>query len=545
MTGAMTSFPGSATSASAQRTLAAIVFTDAVNFSARMNVDEESTLKLFREDSILMQNLCEKYEGEVLKFTGDGMLMYFQSAVQAVGCAIEVQKQFAARTTANPADPGLSHRIGIHLGDVFVTEGDVMGDGVNIAARLQSEAEPGGICISQTVYDVVKNKIALRATFLGPRELKNIGEAVPVYKILLGAQESAETVASAKLPRRSKKAAPIWLWPAVGAASVIVLVAVLSLLPKDPPPPAPSPAPAPIQANHATPAPQPETPSTPPAAVSATPVTAAQSAPAPDETPAPAANPPPATVLVPPPAPALVAAGTETPAHAPEPEPEVAALPPAPASTFTPTPAPEPAPSAAAATVVTTATPDATRRPTPAPVEDPEPPAPEDPFAPRPALPGDEMFSNTVIPRPGLNPLSFRRRGDVSTANSLRQREFTRTDRNYRQQLLATEDLRLLASWVKSAIKQHTREQPFGSNIFLDGETLPMRIWSGSRDIWYIQTRYGIEEFFYEEIAPAHLGVIVRDLIRARRADGVDLAGRVIQGAREFASTFGFVGGLD
>ncbi len=171
-----------------QRSLAAIVFTDVVSFSARMQADEETTLRLLKRDFDAMREICVQHHGSVLKTTGDGLLLYFSSAVQAVACALAMQRAFAEQLKTRPATESLTHRLGIHLGDVFVNEQDVMGDGVNIAARLQAEAEPGGICISQTVYDVVRNKLALHVTRLGPRELKNISQAIPIYKLLLEAQ---------------------------------------------------------------------------------------------------------------------------------------------------------------------------------------------------------------------------------------------------------------------------------------------------------------------------------------------------------------------
>ncbi|MBD0337152.1 MAG: protein kinase [Cyanobacteria bacterium Co-bin13] len=166
------------------RTLAAIVLTDAVGFSARMSLDEELTLTLIQRDQQLMQQLCQQFEGQVLKSTGDGLLMYFVSAVQAVTCALEMQQALARINGDMEPHKVLLHRIGVHLGDVFFSQSDVMGNGVNIAARLQSEARPGGICISQVVYDVVKSRLALNATFAGPLQLKNIQEAVPAYHLL-------------------------------------------------------------------------------------------------------------------------------------------------------------------------------------------------------------------------------------------------------------------------------------------------------------------------------------------------------------------------
>src|ERR1022692_4326352 len=206
-----------------QRTLAAIVFTDVVSFSARMHSDEVGTLRLLQRDFAEMRRLCADFEGQVLKTTGDGLLLTFTSAVQAVACALAMQRQFAAEAKGQPSQGGaLQHRIGIHLGDVLVQDQDVMGDGVNIASRLQAEAEPGGICISQTVYDVVKNKLEMKVVSLVARDLKNIAQAMPVYPLPLHAQtpDPASKGAppapgpAASRPRR-------WVLAAAGAAAAL------------------------------------------------------------------------------------------------------------------------------------------------------------------------------------------------------------------------------------------------------------------------------------------------------------------------------------
>ncbi len=181
------------------RTLATVLFTDCVGFSARMSMNEEHTLDLIRRDLKLMTKICEAFEGRVLKSTGDGLLMCFSSAVKAVECAIAIQQAIAEVVRTLPPSDALMHRIGIHLADMYITATDVMGNGVNIAARLQTEADPGGICISQTVYDVAKHGLQLTTEYLGPRELKNIREVVPAYRILLDNQVTpddpyAETV---------------------------------------------------------------------------------------------------------------------------------------------------------------------------------------------------------------------------------------------------------------------------------------------------------------------------------------------------------------
>ena len=209
-----------------QRALAAIVFTDVVSFSARMQADEERTLKLLDRDFEVMRRYCIKYSGSVLKTTGDGLLLYFTSAVLAVACALRMQQHFAKNSKTLPANETLTHRIGIHLGDVFVNDQDVMGDGVNIAARLQAEAEPGGICISQTVYDVVKNKLDLQVTQLGPRELKNIAQAIPVYRLVLDAQAKAPAPVE---PRLEKPASTAPIRPR-GRGQLLAVAAGLALL---------------------------------------------------------------------------------------------------------------------------------------------------------------------------------------------------------------------------------------------------------------------------------------------------------------------------
>src|SRR5437588_834187 len=185
-----------------QRVLAAIVFTDAVDFSAR-------TVELIREDLDLMRNVCREFDGQVVKSRGDGLMMLFTSAVQAVSCAVEIQKSFADRLKSKPNDDRLSHRIGIHLGDVLISDGDALGDGVNVAARLEEEAEPGGICMSQTVYDVVKNRLFLQATKLGELKLRNIAEPVLAYKI-----------AGVGRSRRHHYAKPNWA--TIGVAGVLL-----------------------------------------------------------------------------------------------------------------------------------------------------------------------------------------------------------------------------------------------------------------------------------------------------------------------------------
>lgn len=206
-----------------QRALMAIVFTDVVGFSAHMQNHEEATLLLLRQDFDTMRELCRQHEGSVLKTTGDGLLMHFVSAVQAVSCAIAIQRTFAEQARESPAEQNLMHRVGVHLGDVFVDHEDMWGDGVNIAARLQAEAEPGGICISQTVYQVVRHKLTLRATRLGPRGLKNMAQPMPIYRLVLPEQPAVEPAVSNSAPPIPVPAKPSRPWLVIVALFLVLM----------------------------------------------------------------------------------------------------------------------------------------------------------------------------------------------------------------------------------------------------------------------------------------------------------------------------------
>ncbi|MEO1620763.1 MAG: adenylate/guanylate cyclase domain-containing protein [Cyanobacteria bacterium J06632_3] len=166
-----------------QRSLAAIVVTDAVGFSKRMSQDEDKALSMINRDLQLIEELCDFFEGKILKTVGDGVLMYFISAVQAAACAVELQKTFLGFDNTPQAEEHFTHRVGVHLGDIFFNQQDMMGTGVNIAARLEAAAQPGSICMSKVVYDVVKSRLELDADYLGELTLKNISENVAAYNV--------------------------------------------------------------------------------------------------------------------------------------------------------------------------------------------------------------------------------------------------------------------------------------------------------------------------------------------------------------------------
>src|SRR6185295_4823928 len=167
-----------------QRRLAAILAADVVGYSRLMEQDESGTLaSLKSRRKEVLEPLVARHQGRVFKVTGDGVLIDFGSAVNAVQCAIELQQGMAAANSNLPETRRIVWRIGVNLGDVIMEGSDLYGEGINIAARLESIAEPGGIAVSGTAFDQVKNKIDVVLEDLGPRTLKNIAEAVRVYRV--------------------------------------------------------------------------------------------------------------------------------------------------------------------------------------------------------------------------------------------------------------------------------------------------------------------------------------------------------------------------
>ena len=168
-----------------ERKLTNILSADVFGYSRLMGLDEAGTLALLNDYKGVMTSLIAQHRGRVVSTAGDGVLAEFPSSVMAVQTAVEVQRQLAERNQQLDPDRQMWFRIGINLGDVIVERDDIFGDDVNIAARLQSMAEPGGILISGTVFDQVKNKLSLSFSFLGPQRLKNIDAEVPVYSAVM------------------------------------------------------------------------------------------------------------------------------------------------------------------------------------------------------------------------------------------------------------------------------------------------------------------------------------------------------------------------
>jgi class 3 adenylate cyclase len=168
-----------------QRRLAAIMFTDIVGFSRQMGADEARMLRLLEVHNQIVQQAVKAHNGHIIKTIGDAFLIDFPSVVHAVQCARQIQQQLRTHNTEQDKTEQIHVRIGIHLGDIVQKDGDVFGDGVNIASRLQSFAEPDTICISDMVYRDVAKKLDLGTIVpLGKPKLKNIAERFPVYALL-------------------------------------------------------------------------------------------------------------------------------------------------------------------------------------------------------------------------------------------------------------------------------------------------------------------------------------------------------------------------
>jgi adenylate cyclase len=189
------------------RKIAAILVADVVGYSRLVGADEDRTLARLRGlRSDLIDPAIAAHRGRIVKSTGDGSLVEFRSVVDAVRCAIEVQTGLIERNAGFPPDRRIEFRVGIHLGDVVEeSDGDLMGDGVNIAARLEGIAKPGAICLSEDAYRQVKGRLDLAVTDLGPIELKNIAEPIRVYSLEVGVPAQAKP---AKPPEPAAPAAP-------------------------------------------------------------------------------------------------------------------------------------------------------------------------------------------------------------------------------------------------------------------------------------------------------------------------------------------------
>src|SRR5216683_5036953 len=186
------------------RRLAAILAADVAAYSRLMGADEEGTLarlKTVRRE--LSDPKIKEHHGRIVKTTGDGLLVEFGSVVDAVRCAVEVQREMAERNSAIPVERRIEFRMGINLGDIIKDRGDIYGDGVNVAARLEALAEPGGICVSRVVRDQVRDKLDFAFEDRGDQQVKNIARAIRVFDLKIG-QETIGPPATSPLPLPDK-----------------------------------------------------------------------------------------------------------------------------------------------------------------------------------------------------------------------------------------------------------------------------------------------------------------------------------------------------
>ncbi|MGI9592242.1 MAG: tetratricopeptide repeat protein [Myxococcota bacterium] len=188
---------------SLERRLAAILSADAVGYSRLMSDDEEGTVRTLQSHRRCIERLIDTFRGRLVDAPGDNLLAEFPSAVGSVRCALEIQRVLAAENEKVAAERRMPFRIGIHLGDVMVEESKIYGDGVNIAARLEGLSRPGGICLSDAVYQQVRRRLELAATDLGEQALKNIDEPVRAYRVELG-DSAAAAAAQPALPLPDK-----------------------------------------------------------------------------------------------------------------------------------------------------------------------------------------------------------------------------------------------------------------------------------------------------------------------------------------------------
>jgi adenylate cyclase len=178
----------------AERRLAAILAADVVGYSRLMQQDEAGTLGALKSRrSDILQPVVAKHRGRIVKFMGDGVLIEFPSAVDAVECAIRLQQAGEAANEGMPESRQIVMRIGINIGDVMVEGGDLYGDGVNIAARIEGLAEPGGVYMSQAVFNHVRGKVQVGFEDLGEHRLKNMAEPVRIYRVSGAAGDAAAT----------------------------------------------------------------------------------------------------------------------------------------------------------------------------------------------------------------------------------------------------------------------------------------------------------------------------------------------------------------
>ena len=206
-----------------KRKLSGILSADAVGYSRLMRQDESATVATLKERRDIMASLINKYNGRIVDSPGDNLLAEFGSVVDAVECAAKIQEELKIKNEGLPDDRKMEFRIGIHLGDVIEEEGRIYGDGVNIASRIEGLAEGGGICISRTTYDSVKDKLSFGYKYLGEQTVKNINEPVTVYRVLTEPESAGKVIGEKKFLGKITRRAAL-------AAIIILIIVAAGLL---------------------------------------------------------------------------------------------------------------------------------------------------------------------------------------------------------------------------------------------------------------------------------------------------------------------------
>jgi class 3 adenylate cyclase len=209
-----------------KRKIAAIFAADIAGYSRLVAEDEEETLRRLASYRLVTDDFIARYGGRIFNTAGDAVLAEFPSAVEAVRCAIDIQESLRTRNMAYPASRHMSFRIGITIGDVVERDGDLLGDGVNIAARLEGLAEVGGICVSRSVHEQVANKLSVQFADIGAQEVKNIPTPVHAYMVAMRREDGTYTTPQVKKPTPLPAAAPNWMWPVAVAVVCVVAIGV-------------------------------------------------------------------------------------------------------------------------------------------------------------------------------------------------------------------------------------------------------------------------------------------------------------------------------
>ena len=207
-----------------KRKLTAILNADVKGYSRLMGEDEEGTIRTLNTYKEVMSSLIQQQRGRVVDAPGDNVLAEFGSVVDAVRCAVEIQKELKTRNAELPEDRRMEFRIGVNLGDVVEDGEQILGDGVNIAARLESLSEAGGICISGTAYDQVENKLSLGYEYLGEQTVKNIARPVRVYRVLMGPEAAGKVIGEKGGKTRQWQMATMGL--VIGVILVVAVVVI-------------------------------------------------------------------------------------------------------------------------------------------------------------------------------------------------------------------------------------------------------------------------------------------------------------------------------